>query len=65
MEDTYPSNAKVCAALRVDGAGLEEGLARRGSSITAGSGHSDGSEGHDGGHGGFEELHFEKGGVKR
>lgn len=58
-EGTYPSEAKVTAALRVDGAGLEEGLAGR-LPLTTRGGKSDGSEGHDGDDSGFEELHFER-----
>lgn len=58
-EGAYPSDAKVTAALRIDGAGLEQGLAGR-FPLTAGGGKSDGSEGHDGDDSGFEELHFER-----
>ena len=59
MKMTHPSNAKITAALRVDGAGLEEGLAGR-CPLASGGGKSDGSEGHDGDNSGFEELHVER-----
>ena len=52
---TYASEAKIGAALRVDGAGLEEGLAL---GLPARGGDRDGSESHDSDNSRFEELHF-------
>lgn len=49
----YSGNAKITAALRVDWARLEEGLALRGTPSEG-----DGGEGHDSDNSGFEELHF-------
>jgi len=58
---TYTGNAKIAAALRVDGARLEERLARllpaSFKSFAAGSGGSESDEGHSKENGGFEELH--------
>lgn len=58
-ENTYPENTQVAAAIRVDSAALQKGLAFSfGTSFQgAGRGGSEGGECQDGENGRFEKLH--------
>lgn len=54
---TYAGEAQVAAAVRGDGARVEQGLALVGPDLGAGGGGGKRSERHDGDEGGFQELH--------
>lgn len=62
---TYPQKAQVTAAVRVDVAGLEDGLALNFPSRGGAGDDHNGSEGHNSDNGGSEELHFIQARIKR